>query len=85
MTVRIVLRDRHLPNLPVHDDTQVRHIVNAVYAHRTQGIDRQFRVRRPAPSPNARRVVTVFSTSDVVDVNDNGVSLIDTMPEAVAA
>lgn len=70
MTATITLADRRLP-LPVHDETQLRHIVTAV----ATGANVTFRV--PRPSPDGRRRLVVFTTADVTGVNANGVDLTD--------
>lgn len=72
MVATITLADRQVP-LPIHDETLLRRIIDAVALQSGE----TFRVPRPAPTRNARRVVTVFTTAQVTGINANGVDLLD--------
>jgi len=76
MTATITLQNRrHV--LPIHNEAQMRLIADAV-ANQT---GETFRVRRP--TPDGRKVVTVFTTSDVVAIDANGINFTD-LPSPVS-
>lgn len=89
MTATVTIDGRRLP-LPVADPVKVREIADAVAVWTQRGVDAQLRVARPKPTPNARRVETVFRASQVAAISANGIDLTDVPSplgtvEAVAA
>jgi hypothetical protein len=75
MTAKLTLQDRP-GTVTVHNDHMIRAIVEGRAVYARTGENRQYRVRRPSPSPHIVKTV-VFKASEVTSVNANGADLTD--------
>ncbi len=75
MSATLTLQDRPGP-VTIRDEGVVRAVAGAVTLFSRGGGDTQLRIRRPSPSRHVRRAV-VFSASEVVAINADGVDLTD--------